>query len=72
MLVSFDIKLIGHDQKLVGLVRQASLFLLCFWSRLIKLISQDTNMVYEIAYRDIACSMASGNCSMKLSALRKE
>ena len=45
MIVSFNIKLIGLDQKHAGLARQASPFLRCFWSCLIKLVSKDTHMV---------------------------
>ena len=36
------------DQKHVELARQASPFLRCFWSRLINLISKDTNIVFSI------------------------
>ena len=46
--MSFNIKFIRLDQKHVGLARQASPFLRCFWSRLINLISKDTNMVFSI------------------------
>ena len=46
--MSFDIKFIRLDQKHVGLARQASPFLHCFWSRLINSVSKDTNMVFSM------------------------
>ena len=46
--MSFDIKFNRLDQKHVGLARQASPFLHCFWSRLINVISKGTDMVFSI------------------------
>ena len=46
--MSFDIKSIRLDQKHIGLARQASPFLRCFWSRLVNLISKDTDMAVSI------------------------
>ena len=46
--MSLEIKCIRPDQKLVGLARQVSPILRCFLSRLINLISKDTNMVFSI------------------------
>ena len=42
MIEYFDNKFIRLDQKHVGLARQASPLLRCFWSRLINLISKET------------------------------
>ena len=49
--VSFDIKFITLDQKHVVLDRHTSLFLRCFCSRPINLISKDTNIVFSITAR---------------------
>ena len=48
MLVSFDKKFIRLDQNHIVQGRQASPFLLYFWSCLINFISEDTNMVFSI------------------------
>ena len=40
----------GSTHKHVGLARQVLSFLLCFWSRLINLITKDTNTILSIYY----------------------
>ena len=47
MQMSFDIKFIRLDQRHI---MQALPFLHCFWSRLINLISKDTNMVFSVSH----------------------
>ena len=48
MILSFDNKFIRLDEKHVGLARQASPFLRCFWFHLTNLISKETNLVFSI------------------------
>ena len=59
MKAPFDIKFIRLDQEHVGLARQASPFLRCFWTRLIKLILKDTDMVFSISGMDTDISSSS-------------
>ena len=46
MIVSFDVYQARPETR--RMARQASPFLPCFWSRLINLISKDTNVVFSI------------------------
>ena len=49
MLGSFGVKFIRLDlKKYVGMARQASPFLRCFWSRLINFKSKETNVAFSI------------------------
>ena len=47
-------KFIRLNKKNVGLARQASPFIRCFWSRLINLTSEDTDVVVSV-YRLALC-----------------
>lgn len=63
MLASFNIQFIRFKQNRLRTALQASQFLCCSWSCLIKLITKDTIMVFSIFHAFLRDEVNKTNCA---------